>query len=70
MAARAHTRPHTPVAGHSAVDIRLRWWAVALPALAFAVLLLLIAGPGEAHAATGDPTVADLLERIQQALSH
>ncbi|MET9518767.1 hypothetical protein [Streptomyces sp. NPDC002994] len=70
MAARAHPRTHTPVAGPSGVGIRLPWWAVALPALAFAVLLLLIAGPGEAHAATGDPTVAYLVERIQQALSH
>lgn len=73
MAARAHTltnRPASGTSGTSGVDIRLPWWAVALPTLAFAVLLLLIAGPGEAHAATGDPTVAHLVERIQQTLSH
>ncbi|GGW94973.1 hypothetical protein [Streptomyces chryseus] len=65
MAARAHTRTHPPASG-----TRLPWWAVALPALAFAVLLLMIAGPGEARAATGDPSVTHLVERIQQTLSH
>ncbi|GAA2924537.1 hypothetical protein [Streptomyces enissocaesilis] len=67
MAARAHIRTHPPA---SRVDVRLPWWALVLPALAFAVLLLLIAGPGQAHAATGDPAVAHLVERIQQTLSH
>ncbi|MGX1884143.1 hypothetical protein [Streptomyces sp. NPDC055287] len=67
MAARAHTPANPPASG---IDIRLPWWAVALPALAFAVLLLLIVGPGEAQAATGDPAVAHLVERIQQTLSH
>ncbi|MBT2504312.1 hypothetical protein J7I98_00100 [Streptomyces sp. ISL-98] len=66
MAARAHTRSNPQASG---VDIRLPWWGVALPTLAFAVLLLLIAGPGEAHAVSGDPTVAHLVERIQQTLS-
>lgn len=66
MAARADTRTHPPASG---IDTRLPWWGVALPALAFAVLLLMIAGPGEAHAATGDPGLAQLVERIQRALS-
>ncbi|MCP3821248.1 hypothetical protein NLX86_25090 [Streptomyces sp. A3M-1-3] len=63
-----HTRS-VPPAARGGVEVRLPWWAVALPAIAFVVLLLLIAGPGEAHAATGDPAVAELLERIQQTLS-
>ncbi|GAA1510255.1 hypothetical protein GCM10009730_13380 [Streptomyces albidochromogenes] len=67
MAARAHTRTNPPASG---LDTRLPWWAVVLPALAFAVLLLMIAGPGEARAATGDPSVTHLVERIQQTLSH
>ncbi|MFE9395788.1 hypothetical protein [Streptomyces flavidovirens] len=67
MAARAHPRTSPPASG---IDTRLPWWALALPALAFAVLLLLIAGPGEAHAAPGDPAVAHFVERIQQTLSH
>ncbi|MGW0550501.1 hypothetical protein [Streptomyces altiplanensis] len=67
MAARAHTRTRPP---GPRVDVRLPWWALVLPALAFVVLLLLIAGPGQAHAATGDPAVAHLVERIQQTLSH
>ncbi|MEN8656274.1 hypothetical protein ABCR94_38315 [Streptomyces sp. 21So2-11] len=66
MAARAHTRSNPPASG---VDVRLPWWAIALPAIAFAVLLVLIAGPGEAQAAGGDPAVTHLMERIQQSLS-
>ncbi|MEU8775214.1 hypothetical protein [Streptomyces sp. NPDC048606] len=31
---------------------RLHWWTLALPALAFGLLLLLLAGSGEAQAAT------------------
>lgn len=48
--------------------MRLPWWAIALPALAFAVLLLLITAPGQAHADTGEATVTHVLERIQQSL--
>ena len=62
MPARTHTRSTTPASG--GVEVRLPWWAVALPALAFAALLLLIAGPGEARAATGDPALGRLLARI------
>ncbi|MCX5608704.1 hypothetical protein OHB39_14120 [Streptomyces sp. NBC_00047] len=47
-------------------EARLRWWALALPALAFGLLLLLLAGSGEAHAATGEAT--GLLHVTQQLL--
>ncbi|MFE6661948.1 hypothetical protein ACFVFH_00085 [Streptomyces sp. NPDC057697] len=59
-------RTHTPTthAATGRVEVRLPWWAVALPALAFAVLLLLIMGSGEAHAETTAPAVNRLLERI------
>ncbi|MEU2425730.1 hypothetical protein ABZ619_32800 [Streptomyces sp. NPDC007851] len=67
MPARTHTRPHPATPG--AVDIRLPWWALALPALAFVSLLLLILNPADAHAATGDPAVAHLVERVQQIVS-
>lgn len=67
MSARTHTRSTRPDAG--GVEIRLPWWAVALPAVAFGALLLLILGPGEAHAATGDPAVGRLLERIVDLLT-
>ena len=65
----AHT--HTPSTGKAAggVDIRLPWWAVALPMLAFVVLLVLIADPAQAQAAGGEPAVGQILERIQQTLS-
>lgn len=45
-------------------EARLHWWALALPALAFGLLLL--AGSGEAHAATGEAT--GLLHVTQQLL--
>ncbi|MBT2539571.1 hypothetical protein J7E99_02320 [Streptomyces sp. ISL-44] len=47
-------------------EARLHWWALALPALAFGLLLLLLAGSGEAHAATGEAT--GLLHVTQQLL--
>ncbi|MFE9858930.1 hypothetical protein [Streptomyces sp. NPDC005780] len=67
MPARTHTRSTRPDA--AGVEVRLPWWAVALPAVAFGALLLLIAGPGQAHAATGDPAVGRLLERIVELLT-
>ncbi|MFD8820571.1 hypothetical protein ACFV23_56155 [Streptomyces sp. NPDC059627] len=64
MPALTHTRPHPATPG--SVDIRLPWWALALPALAFVALLILILNPADAHAATGDPAVTHLFERVQQ----
>ncbi|WP_326764839.1 hypothetical protein OG978_09915 [Streptomyces sp. NBC_01591] len=62
MPARTHTPTTHPAAG--GVEVRLPWWAIALPAIAFAALMLLIVGSGEAHAATTDPAISRLLERI------
>ncbi|MDT0573940.1 hypothetical protein RM704_41945 [Streptomyces sp. DSM 3412] len=67
MSARTHPRPHP--ATTSGVGVRLPWWAVALPALAFLTLLLLISNPAQAQAASGDPVITDVVERIQHALS-
>ncbi|MFF7979496.1 hypothetical protein ACFZDK_10195 [Streptomyces sp. NPDC007901] len=66
MSARTHTRPHPAPPGSA--DTRLPWWALALPALAF-VTLLLILNPADAHAATGDPAVTHLFERVQQIVT-
>ncbi|MFJ3668764.1 hypothetical protein ACIPSE_20190 [Streptomyces sp. NPDC090106] len=63
MSAPSHTPPHPASRGRA--DIRLPWWALALPTLAFFTLLALILNPSEAHAATGDPAITHLLERIQ-----
>ncbi|MEU1224652.1 hypothetical protein [Streptomyces microflavus] len=51
------------------VEIRLPWWAVALPAVAFAALLLMIMSPGQAQAATADPALGQLIERTLHLLS-
>jgi len=62
-----HTRPHPATRG--GVDIRLPWWALALPTLAFIVLLAVILNPTDAQAASGDPAVAHLVERVQQLIA-
>jgi len=67
MPAHTHTRSRAKAAG--GVDIRLPWWALALPVIAFVVLLTLIADPAQAHAANGDPAVGEFLDRIRQTLS-
>ena len=67
MSARTHTRPHPATTG--GVDIRLPWWPLALPALAFVSLLVLILNPSDAQAATGDPALAHLFERVMQLIT-
>ncbi|WP_330176475.1 hypothetical protein OG875_25015 [Streptomyces sp. NBC_01498] len=67
MAAPTHTRSHRP--SPETVEIRLPWWGVVLPAIAFAALLLLMAGPGQANAAASDPGVGRVVQQIQQTLS-
>ncbi|MGW0122806.1 hypothetical protein [Streptomyces sp. NPDC003327] len=66
MAARTPTGIRTVPTG---VDTRLPWWALALPVAAFTVLLLLVAGPGEAHATSGDLGVDRVLQQIRQTLA-
>ncbi|KAB2592417.1 hypothetical protein [Streptomyces arboris] len=51
------------------VEIRLPWWAVALPAVAFGALLLMIMSPGQAQAATADPALGQLIERTLHLLA-
>ena len=67
MPAPTRTRPHPATSGR--VDIRLPWWALALPLLAFVTLLLLILNPANAQAATGDPAITQLVERVQQLMA-
>ncbi|MEV6181595.1 hypothetical protein [Streptomyces sp. NPDC052015] len=67
MSAPTHTRPHPATPG--GVGTRLPWWALALPTLAFVTLLALILHPSDAHAATGDPAIAHLVERVRDLLS-
>ncbi|MEU7580815.1 hypothetical protein AB0B50_24785 [Streptomyces sp. NPDC041068] len=63
MSARTHTRRDPADSG--SVEIQLPWWAIALPAVAFAALLLLIMNPVDAHAATSEPVITNLLEHIR-----
>ncbi|GAA2409133.1 hypothetical protein GCM10010420_41970 [Streptomyces glaucosporus] len=66
MAAHAPSRTDRRRTAGSA-DTRLPWWAVALPAAAFAVLLALTAG-GEASAAEPPQSLVRLLEYLRQLL--
>ncbi|MFF5407577.1 hypothetical protein ACFY8K_35320 [Streptomyces misionensis] len=68
MSARTHFRTHPATTGGA--DIRLPWWALALPALAFVFLFLLILSPSDAHAAGSDPAIPRLVEHAQQLLGH
>lgn len=65
----AHIRPSRPPAGRgvAGVQTRLPWWAVALPALAFAALLMLIAGPGRTDAGA-TASAGDVIARVADAL--
>ncbi|QKV95696.1 hypothetical protein HUT19_31395 [Streptomyces sp. NA02950] len=68
MSPRSHPRPVPPA--HSGVEIRLPWWAIALPAIAFAALLLLLTGSADAHAATGSGAVSQVLGLVRQVITH
>ncbi|MFJ4789764.1 hypothetical protein [Streptomyces sp. NPDC088794] len=67
MSATTHTPPRPATSG--GVDSRLPWWALALPALAFIVLLALMLNPTDAHAAASDPVIAHLFERAQEFIA-
>ena len=67
MSARTHSRPLSPT--RRDVDIRLPWWALALPTIAFVALLVLMLNPTDAQAASGDPMIAHLLERARELVT-
>ncbi|MGW0709742.1 hypothetical protein ACWD4G_27940 [Streptomyces sp. NPDC002643] len=66
MSARTHPRSHPATTG--GVAVRLPWWALALPAVGFVTLLLLILNPGNAQAASGGPVISLVVEHIRHAL--
>lgn len=56
-----------PVRRSGGVQTRLPWWAVALPAFAFAALLLLMAAPTRTQPHPAEPTI-QLIARIAAVL--
>ncbi|MET8570972.1 hypothetical protein [Streptomyces sp. NPDC004783] len=67
MSAPICTRPHAAARGRA--ETRLPWWALALPVTAFVALFLLLLNPSDAHAAAGEPAIAQLLERVQHLIT-
>ncbi|MFI7015115.1 hypothetical protein [Streptomyces sp. NPDC050164] len=65
----APTRTRLHPATRAGADSRLPWWALSLPTLAFVALLVLILNPSDAQAATGDPVITHLFERVQQLIA-
>ncbi|WP_243744928.1 hypothetical protein [Streptomyces hainanensis] len=51
-------------ADRSGMEIRLRWWTLALPAAAFGALLLLVVAGPQAEAAEGARPMAVLLDHV------
>nr|WP_206312077.1 hypothetical protein [Streptomyces sp. 196(2019)] len=74
IASRRPAAPRHPAAfrrpAADRAEIRLPWWAVALPVVAFGALLIMIMSPGQAQAATADPALGQLIERALRLLSH
>ncbi|MFD6426692.1 hypothetical protein [Streptomyces sp. NPDC060198] len=66
----ARTNPRRARGPAAGAPVRLPWWAVALPVLAFAALLLVMAGPEQAHAASTDPGFGRFVERALDQLSY
>ncbi|GAA4798258.1 hypothetical protein [Streptomyces ziwulingensis] len=62
------TQPRPHPASRGGVEVRLPWWALALPVLAFGTLLALILDPSRAQAATADPAVTHLLEWLRDLI--
>ncbi|MCP9959490.1 hypothetical protein [Streptomyces sudanensis] len=54
--------------GAGGAAARLPWWAVALPAAAFAVLFLL-AGSGQARATGGEPAIGRFLDHVRYTVT-
>ncbi|MFJ3230564.1 hypothetical protein [Streptomyces sp. NPDC086787] len=67
MSARTPTRPHPATTAD--LGMRLPWWALTLPALAFVALFLLILNPSNAHATTGDPALTRLFEQARHLVA-
>ncbi|MFF8788442.1 hypothetical protein [Streptomyces sp. NPDC015125] len=57
-------RPAAAKAPRSRLRMRLPWWALALPVISFAALLILVAGPARASAASAPQGLAALLELL------
>ncbi|GAA2317530.1 hypothetical protein OHT20_29875 [Streptomyces caniferus] len=54
----------SPAAKAARLRMRLPWWALALPVVSFAALLILVASPAEARAASVPQGLGPLLELL------
>ncbi|MDI3423436.1 hypothetical protein [Streptomyces luteolus] len=66
MPAPAHPRATPEQRGR--ITAELPWWALALPTVAFVLLLSLVLDPADAHAAVGRLPHLDVLAQLRQAL--
>ncbi|MER0479078.1 hypothetical protein ABR737_12155 [Streptomyces sp. Edi2] len=60
----ASSRPAAAEARRPRLRMRLPWWALALPVISFAALLILVAAPAEARAASTPQGLVALLELL------
>ncbi|GLF98717.1 hypothetical protein [Streptomyces yaizuensis] len=66
----ARISPSTAEAGgHAGTGIRLRWWTLALPVLAFVALMGLLADPAQAGEAGEVSIVGILVEYLRHLLT-
>ncbi|GHE51704.1 hypothetical protein [Streptomyces griseoaurantiacus] len=68
--ARVASAPVAASVSGGGVDIRLPWWALALPVAAFLALLALILNPAHTGAAGADTGLARVVEHAVQLIDH
>lgn len=68
MSARTHRHP-VPSAARQA-RVRLPWWSIALPAVAFVVLLSLLSDPASGHTGAGAGAASSVVRLVGRAVTH
>ncbi|WP_328387941.1 hypothetical protein OHS81_28745 [Streptomyces sp. NBC_00400] len=60
----ASSRPAAAKARRPRLRVHLPWWALALPVISFVVLLILVASPAEARAASAPQGLVALVKLL------